>query len=199
MLLLLYDTTMKTFTCPKCEKIFTSHYKQKYCSHSCASLFRAKRCKELGIPYILNAEGIRAYRWKGGRSACVNGYIRVWVDGIGYRYEHRVVMEKMLGRPLLHTEAVHHIDGDRKNNNESNLSVMLRKEHDSKETLRRISNGWKGCFAAITYPQATGKCLWCGSSFDHLYPSEAKHRRFCSKPHRGMWIKEQYKNQNKKT
>ena len=36
-------------------------------------------------------------------------------------YEHRYLMEKKLGRPLKTDEIVHHIDGDRKNNNITNL------------------------------------------------------------------------------
>ena len=42
----------------------------------------------------------------------------------GYVVEHRYVMAKHLGRPLTQEEEVHHIDGDRKNNNISNLQLV---------------------------------------------------------------------------
>jgi len=37
---------------------------------------------------------------------------------------HRKVAERMLGRKLLVGEVVHHIDGDKKNNNPSNLMIF---------------------------------------------------------------------------
>lgn len=67
--------------------------------------------------------------WKGGRSI-LNGYICVYRPDHqnampnGYIYEHRLVAEQMLGRPLGHKEVVHHIDGDKANNRPTNLRVF---------------------------------------------------------------------------
>jgi YHS domain-containing protein len=41
------------------------------------------------------------------------------------RHEHRVVMEQMLGRKLRTGEIVHHIDGNRTNNDPSNLMLFM--------------------------------------------------------------------------
>lgn len=45
------------------------------------------------------------------------------------RHEHRVVVEAHLGRPLRSDEIVHHIDGNKRNNDISNLAVMTQSEH----------------------------------------------------------------------
>ena len=45
------------------------------------------------------------------------------------RHEHRVVMEKLLGRPLTSDEIVHHKDGNIFNNSPDNLELMTRAGH----------------------------------------------------------------------
>ena len=45
------------------------------------------------------------------------------------RTEHRLIVEKKLGRRLTSDEIVHHIDGNKWNNDPDNLMVMTREEH----------------------------------------------------------------------
>lgn len=68
--------------------------------------------------------------WKGGRSIASNGYVLIRVgvvhhlaDVRGYAYEHRIVAEQKIGRRLKKGEQVHHIDGDKQNNDPANLEV----------------------------------------------------------------------------
>jgi hypothetical protein len=68
--------------------------------------------------------------WRGGRSIASNGYVLIRVgvghhlaDVRGYAYEHRIVAEQKLGRTLNPGEVVHHIDGNRQNNDLSNIEV----------------------------------------------------------------------------
>lgn len=63
------------------------------------------------------------------------------------RHEHRVVAEQMLGRPLAAGEIVHHIDGNVRNNDPSNLQVMtqadhIRQHHPEMLAARRAIRGY---------------------------------------------------------
>lgn len=59
------------------------------------------------------------------------GYRKILVGGRRGRVisEHRLVMEKVLGRELLPTEHIHHMDGDKLNNDPSNLQIVSKSEH----------------------------------------------------------------------
>jgi hypothetical protein len=59
----------------------------------------------------------------------------------GTRGEHRVVIERILGRKLAFNEVVHHIDGDRHNNDPRNLAVMDRGEHMRMHIAKRRAAG----------------------------------------------------------
>jgi len=74
--------------------------------------------------------------WKGGRYFDDDGYVLVYApehphcDKAGRVREHRLVMESQLGRYLLAEEVVDHIDGQRANNDPSNLRVFAsNREH----------------------------------------------------------------------
>lgn len=65
-----------------------------------------------------------------------NGYKQVkapidhpYKDRAGYIREHRLVMEQYLGRYLEPNEEVHHLDGNKLNNDIDNLVVLTKQEH----------------------------------------------------------------------
>ena len=72
--------------------------------------------------------------WNGGRSKH-EGYFRVkqrthpFADSKGYVLEHRLIMEKHIGRYLTKDEIVHHINHNKIDNRIENLELMTKWQH----------------------------------------------------------------------
>jgi len=69
--------------------------------------------------------------WKGGKFKSDNGYIMIRVKD-KYELEHRLIMEKYLGRKLCSWETVHHKNGIRDDNRLENLKLLPSNEHNTK-------------------------------------------------------------------
>jgi hypothetical protein len=69
--------------------------------------------------------GEEAPNWRGGRRVDKDGYVRVLVGKKKYRLEHKIVMETLLGRPILPKETVHHKNGIRTDNRPENLELWV--------------------------------------------------------------------------
>lgn len=76
--------------------------------------------------------GSDAYRWKGGRRITSYGYVEVrlppdWPSDRSRRYilEHRLMMERQVGRTLFRHESVHHKNGVRTDNRIGNLELRV--------------------------------------------------------------------------
>ena len=75
--------------------------------------------------------GSKAPSYRGGRVVnrgrvyllAEDDFAKSMADKRGYVYEHRLNLARKIGRPLLATETVHHIDGDPMNNDPANLQL----------------------------------------------------------------------------
>lgn len=109
--------------CKVCGKVFgiykyeiSKKNRRSYCSRKCWAVIQRKIFAMKGNP-----------NWKGGKKNH-DGYVMVRKNN-GYKFEHRAVMEKLLGRKLLSTEYVHHKNGDKADNRIENLVIYKGREH----------------------------------------------------------------------
>lgn len=96
--------------------------------------------------WALGKTGEKSPGWRGGRfSTKRDGYIYVYAPehpnakrngsgGGGYVLEHRLVMEKLIGRYLEKDEDVNHINGNKKDNRPDNLVIVRHYAHYNEMT-----------------------------------------------------------------
>jgi hypothetical protein len=92
----------------------------------------------LDVKYPEGRFGAQASNWRGGRRLLKSGYVYRYkpdhphATKDGYVMEHRLEMEKKLGRYLRKDEDVDHENTDKSDNRPENLEVLTRKEHSRK-------------------------------------------------------------------
>lgn len=133
-----------------------SRPRKRFCSRSCATtarnlssanpsykrditgdknpMFGVKKTGEQNPMFGMTGE--KCPRWKGGIKSRKDGYIMEYQKDHpsrngrpGYVLQHRLVMERHLGRFLSDDEVVHHVNENPSDNRIDNLQVMTQSEH----------------------------------------------------------------------
>jgi hypothetical protein len=116
----------KVKKCEQCNKYYIiapQHFKtSRFCTRHCSSKSQPK-------------QGEKSRRWNGGRRKNNSGYVEIWISKEErqkrnrkrqYILEHRLVMEKKLGRKLQENESIHHINGVKDDNRPENLELWVK-------------------------------------------------------------------------
>lgn len=139
--------TMCYFVCDECKKKFTRRasdiHKKRWCDdykHFCSDCFDQEKVALIGKKKrIANLENKIGNKWIDS-----SGYVNVYIGPEssdkrahqsdrsygGSIREHILVMEQSIGRKLDKGEVVHHIDGDKTNNDIENLDLCSVEQHN---------------------------------------------------------------------
>lgn len=150
-----------------------------YCWCGCGTEIPIKLGTNTLRKYVLGHHQLRErhHRWKRGYTNFNGkGYVKIlrkhhkYADVDGRVYLHRYRMELMLGRYLDPKEVVHHIDGNKHNNEESNLQLFENhSKHVSFEQKKDMST--RNCFLCNsneTYIDKRGNTIWLKFSYEFI-------------------------------
>lgn len=128
-----HNATHRTLVCDTCGVSFErltcwGIFEHNFCCQECAKVFTSRRMtayNEIHNPTAMTGSRREALRYARLGKSNKDTYEKTFG-----RHTHRVVAEQILGRPLRPGEVVHHIDGNKRNNNPENLMVFAsQKEH----------------------------------------------------------------------
>ena len=179
------------YNCDFCGKEFylkpsyLTKYKTHCCSKVCSDKLKQKLYKGEHNPNYKN-RGLQSPLHKGAEIINSNGYIKIYkpdhplCDKNGRILKHRYIAEKYIatenqkvsinGIKVLNSDLdVHHIDGNKLNNDISNLLVLTKQEHAMIHQNEKHKNS---CI--------TKKCLNCGNDFKTI-KARKETAKFCCK------------------
>lgn len=128
----------------------------RFCSRKCAAdrlkTGEEKKCKYCGKTFyttrneFCSKECCRSFRKQNykHKTYLENGYICEYHAGYnrkGNAKQHRIIMERHLGRRLTMNEVVHHLNGDKTDNRLENLIVLQRGEHSRMHRIQEKLSG----------------------------------------------------------
>ena len=125
-------------TCDNCGKSFIKEswelHEHNFCNRDCFYAFASERMTKMNRD--LNPTRMTESTREKLRQVHLNtGEGRTYTKTFG-RHTHRIVAEQLLGRPLRPGEVIHHVDGDRRNNDPSNIMVLPSQSEHARVHMR---------------------------------------------------------------
>lgn len=116
--------------CKVCRRSYYANLKKpkEFCACGCGKKTRNKFLNGHNTRKLTRKEQSRRGRQNDGSKQRDRGAGK-WYRKFRGQHEHRLVMERKLGRPLKSNEIVHHKDRNVRNNNLSNLVLTTRAKH----------------------------------------------------------------------
>ncbi len=164
---------MSNHTCPDCgeRKANPVAIRCRSCYRRCQSLGLGRTCTfqecrkkhyGKGLCFTHYVRATRGYPMDGHRAQRnpyieANGYVLEYrpdhpmVNKAGYMFQHRLVMEQMVGRPLLPSENVHHINGKRDDNRPENLELWSKSQPSGQRVVDKVA--WAIELLALYQPE----------------------------------------------
>lgn len=148
---------------------------------SCRNFYHSSMIRKRTIPKtktwyeaMSRTRGVNHYKWKGGWKRTSAGYIIIHKPehpfsrkSDGFIAEHRLVMEKKIGRYLLPQETVHHINHDKGDNRKENLELFPSRGHHLRHHLPHGPNPNRKDINSLSQRQC-GRCM-------NIYPLTPTH------------------------
>ena len=126
-----------TVTCPDCSSDRSSMVLKSKIKPGCEAKLCKRCCANRAAIKNRTLSKEKSHQWKGGRRLDTMGYVKVhfpghaFADSTNYVREHLLVAADAYGEDFVRENggAVHHIDGNKTNNNITNLRLVTQSEN----------------------------------------------------------------------
>lgn len=141
------------------------------------------------ILYVLNRigrKGVENPAWKGGRFVSNRNYVYCYspnnpraIFGC-YVAEHLLIAERVLGKPLSSSNVMHHINGNKEDNRNSNLVICEDRGYHNTLHRRTLAHKagfpchWRKCYLCGEYDSPENLFIYCWSGGSYAYHRKCK-------------------------